>query len=210
MASRRRTAEKYSSRQAASRMTADEDSRAARSPARKARARRRRRPRRQRVARHRARPRRSADQCARAGERRARRGRRPARARARHAPTICAACPASAARAPRSWSPRSRSAGARSSARAASASQILAARDAAQLLVPQFGSLPVEHFGVLLLDTKHRVLRTTLALGRHARRQRRPSARSVPRGDQRRRRGHRPLSQSSVRRSDAERATMSR
>jgi DNA repair protein RadC len=34
--------------------------------------------------------------------------------------------------------------------------------DAAQLLVPQFGALPVEHFGLLLLDTKHRVTRTTL------------------------------------------------
>jgi DNA repair protein RadC len=40
--------------------------------------------------------------------------------------------------------------------------QILAAIDAAQLLVPQFGALPVEHFGLLLLDTKHRVTRTTL------------------------------------------------
>ena len=40
--------------------------------------------------------------------------------------------------------------------------QIRAAIDAAQLLVPQFGALPVEHFGLLLLDTKHRVTRTTL------------------------------------------------
>ena len=40
--------------------------------------------------------------------------------------------------------------------------QIRAAVDAAQLLVPQFGALPVEHFGLLLLDTKHRVTRTTL------------------------------------------------
>jgi DNA repair protein RadC len=40
--------------------------------------------------------------------------------------------------------------------------QILSAVDAAQLLVPQFGALPVEHFGLLLLDTKHRVTRTTL------------------------------------------------
>lgn len=40
--------------------------------------------------------------------------------------------------------------------------QILGAGDAAQLLVPQFGALPVEHFGLLLLDTKHRVIRTTL------------------------------------------------
>jgi len=40
--------------------------------------------------------------------------------------------------------------------------QILSAIDAAQLLVPQFGALPVEHFGLLLLDTKHRVTRVTL------------------------------------------------
>ena len=40
--------------------------------------------------------------------------------------------------------------------------QILCAVDAAQLLVPQFGALPVEHFGLLLLDTKHRVTRTSL------------------------------------------------
>jgi DNA repair protein RadC len=39
--------------------------------------------------------------------------------------------------------------------------QILSAVDAARLLVPQFGALPVEQFGVLLLDTKHRVVRIT-------------------------------------------------
>jgi len=40
--------------------------------------------------------------------------------------------------------------------------QILTARDVAELIVPQFGCKPVEQFGVILLDTKHRVLRTTL------------------------------------------------
>ena len=40
--------------------------------------------------------------------------------------------------------------------------QILAAIDAAQVLLPEFGTRPVEQFGVLLLDTRHRVLRTTL------------------------------------------------
>ena len=40
--------------------------------------------------------------------------------------------------------------------------QILTARDVAELIVPQFGSKPVEQFGVILLDTKHRVLRTRL------------------------------------------------
>jgi DNA repair protein RadC len=40
--------------------------------------------------------------------------------------------------------------------------QILKSRDAAELLIPQFGSQPVEHFGVLLLDTKHRVMRMSV------------------------------------------------
>lgn len=40
--------------------------------------------------------------------------------------------------------------------------QILSSRDVADLLVPQFGGRPVEQFGVVLLDTKHRVLRTSL------------------------------------------------
>jgi DNA repair protein RadC len=40
--------------------------------------------------------------------------------------------------------------------------QILHPRNAAELLIPQFGSQPVEHFGVLLLDTKHRVMRTSV------------------------------------------------
>jgi DNA repair protein RadC len=40
--------------------------------------------------------------------------------------------------------------------------RIMSAHDAAQLLVPVYGSRPVEEFGVILLDTKHRVLRITL------------------------------------------------
>src|SRR3954467_8228236 len=40
--------------------------------------------------------------------------------------------------------------------------QILAAIDAGRLLVPQYGTKAVEHFGVLLLDTRHRVIRSTL------------------------------------------------
>jgi DNA repair protein RadC len=40
--------------------------------------------------------------------------------------------------------------------------QVVTAMDAARVLVPQFGTKPVEHFGVLLLDTRHQVLRTTL------------------------------------------------
>ena len=38
--------------------------------------------------------------------------------------------------------------------------QILSPRAAAEFLLPQYGNRPVEQFGVLLLDTKHRVLRT--------------------------------------------------
>jgi DNA repair protein RadC len=39
-------------------------------------------------------------------------------------------------------------------------------RDAAAYLLPAFGSRPVEHFGVVLLDARHHVLRTTvLAVG---------------------------------------------
>jgi DNA repair protein RadC len=40
--------------------------------------------------------------------------------------------------------------------------QFVTPRDAAEFLVPQFGTRPVEQFGVVLLDTKHRLLRTTL------------------------------------------------
>jgi DNA repair protein RadC len=40
--------------------------------------------------------------------------------------------------------------------------QIGSARDAAAYLLPRFGSRAVEQFGVVLLDTKHRVLRTTV------------------------------------------------
>lgn len=40
--------------------------------------------------------------------------------------------------------------------------QIRSARDVAELLMPQYGSRPVEQFGIVLLDTKHRVLRTSL------------------------------------------------
>jgi DNA repair protein RadC len=35
-------------------------------------------------------------------------------------------------------------------------------RDAAAYLLPAFGSRPAEQFGVVLLDTKHRVIRTTV------------------------------------------------
>jgi DNA repair protein RadC len=40
--------------------------------------------------------------------------------------------------------------------------QLRTPRSAAELLLPQYGSRPVEQFGVVLLDTKHRVLRTAV------------------------------------------------
>ena len=44
--------------------------------------------------------------------------------------------------------------------------QLVSPRAVAEFLLPQFGSRPVEHFGLLLLDTKHRVLRaSTLSIG---------------------------------------------
>ena len=57
--------------------------------------------------------------------------------------------------------------GRRTLARAPSARiQLRTPREAAAYLMPPFGSRPVEQFGLVLLDTKHRVLRTTvLAIG---------------------------------------------
>ena len=41
-----------------------------------------------------------------------------------------------------------------------SRAQMISPRDVAAFLLPAYGARPVEHFGVVLLDTKHRVLRT--------------------------------------------------
>ena len=40
--------------------------------------------------------------------------------------------------------------------------QVLTPQAAAELLLPQYGNRPVEQFGLVLLDTKYRVLRTTI------------------------------------------------
>jgi DNA repair protein RadC len=40
--------------------------------------------------------------------------------------------------------------------------QLRTARDAAAYLMPAYGSRPVEQFGIVLLDTKHRVMKTTV------------------------------------------------
>jgi DNA repair protein RadC len=48
------------------------------------------------------------------------------------------------------------------SRRPADRPQLLAPRDAALFLMPEYGCRPTEQFGVVLLDTRHRVLRTTI------------------------------------------------
>jgi len=40
--------------------------------------------------------------------------------------------------------------------------QFLHPRDSASYLLPQFGSRPVEQFGLMMLDTKHRLIRTSV------------------------------------------------
>jgi DNA repair protein RadC len=40
--------------------------------------------------------------------------------------------------------------------------RFLAPRDVAGFLLPQFGARPVEHFGLVLLDVRHRLLRTAI------------------------------------------------
>ena len=68
------------------------------------------------------------------------------------------------------------------SAAAASGCQIASPRDAAQFLMPEFSARPVEQFGLLMLDTRHRVIRTHGADRRLARRHGGPAARGVPAG----------------------------
>lgn len=43
--------------------------------------------------------------------------------------------------------------------RAADRPRLRTPRDIATHLLPQYGALPVEHFGIVMLDTKHRVIR---------------------------------------------------
>ncbi|HKY22662.1 MAG TPA: DNA repair protein RadC [Vicinamibacterales bacterium] len=40
--------------------------------------------------------------------------------------------------------------------------QFITPREVASYLLPQFGSRPVEQFGIMMLDTKHRLLRTSV------------------------------------------------
>ena len=40
--------------------------------------------------------------------------------------------------------------------------QVGSPRDAAEILMPEFSARPVEQFGLLMLDTRHRVMRTTV------------------------------------------------
>jgi len=40
--------------------------------------------------------------------------------------------------------------------------QFVTPRETAGYLLPQFGSRPVEHFGLMMLDTRHRLIRTSI------------------------------------------------
>jgi DNA repair protein RadC len=52
--------------------------------------------------------------------------------------------------------------GRRTVSRVAARVQITSPRSVAEYLIPRYGNRPVEQFGVVLLDTKHRILRTTI------------------------------------------------
>jgi DNA repair protein RadC len=80
---------------------------------------------------------------------------------------------------------------------AARASAPQHAEDLARHLLPQYGALPVEHFGIVMLDTKHRVLRVQDRRHRLARHNRRPPREVFPRGGVRVGGRHRAVSQSS-------------
>ena len=70
--------------------------------------------------------------------------------------------------------------------------------------MPAFGARPVEQFGVVLLDTKHRVLRTTVLTVGTLNSTDVEAARRLSRGGARRRRSDRRVPQSSLRRSQPE------
>ena len=82
--------------------------------------------------------------------------------------------------------------------------QLRTPREAAAYLMPAFGSRPVEQFGVVLLDTKHRVLRTAVVAIGTLEFDGRPAARCVSRGGARRGRRDRRFPQPSVGRSHPE------
>ena len=71
--------------------------------------------------------------------------------------------------------------------------QFVTPRDVAAYLLPQFGSKPVEQFGLMMLDTKHRLHSHVGRLGRHARLEPRASARDLPRSRLGLRRGDRAV-----------------
>ena len=174
-------------------------------PREKLRASRRRGARRQRARRAGARQRLAARRRA---ERRQRRcWRRAAACTAWRAATLRrsgARSRASAARGRRRSSRRSSWAGGRWRTRRASGCSFARRATRRRILLPRFGRAPVEQFGIVLLDTKHRVLRTAvLAVGTLNSCGRR-AARRVSRGGPRRRGGDRGFSQSSLRRSHPE------
>ena len=61
--------------------------------------------------------------------------------------------------------------------------QLNTPRQLAAYLLPLYGAAAVEQFGIVMLDTKHRVIRIRIVVDRLARLDGRASARSVSRGD---------------------------
>lgn len=83
--------------------------------------------------------------------------------------------------------------------------QLGSLRDVASYLLPRYGARPVEQFGIVLLDTKHRVLKTAiLSVGTRDASLVHPREAFREAAGGRRRRG-RAVSQSSLRRLDPER-----
>jgi DNA repair protein RadC len=83
--------------------------------------------------------------------------------------------------------------------------QLLTAHDAAEILLPQFGAYPVERFGVLLLDARHRLLRTRLLSSGSRDASLVHPLRGLPRSRARGRVGDHRVPQSPIRRCDAQR-----
>ena len=143
-------------------MVYDEDRCAARSSARKTPAARRRCAWRQRAGRGRARVRAGGGERPRSGQRDARPGLAGSTAWRAPGTTSSRTFRGSDRREPRRCWPRSNS-GRRTLTRAnRQRVQVTSPRAVAELLLPLYGNRPVEQFGVVLLDTKHRVMRTTV------------------------------------------------
>ena len=114
---------------------------------------------------------------------------------ARCTATISSGSRASAVRGRRRSSPRSSWAGGAWRTAPGERFQMRTPREAAAYLMPRFGSRAVEQFGIVLLDTKHRVVRTAVLAVGGQNSSDRAAARGVSRGGHRRRGGDRGVSQ---------------